>query len=44
MTEFLPAKKLSRPIRAWRVNLRAEKFEEISTQGIECENDKSEKY
>ncbi|MGI8467583.1 MAG: hypothetical protein ACR2N3_03945 [Pyrinomonadaceae bacterium] len=44
LTEFSPDKKIYKPVRAWRVNLKKAKFEKISTKGIECQNVASEKY
>lgn len=36
MTEFSPAKKFYKPVKAWRVNLAKGKFEKIPTRQIEC--------
>lgn len=37
MTEFLPKNKTYKVLKAWKVNIKREKFDKISTKGIKCE-------
>lgn len=37
MTELLPKKKNYKVLKAWKVNVKKEKFDKISTRGIRCE-------
>lgn len=37
MTEFLPTTKTYKILKAWKSNLKKEKFEKLSTKGIKCE-------
>jgi hypothetical protein len=37
MAELLPSKKTYKVIRAWRANVKKERFEKISDKGIVCQ-------
>ena len=44
LTEYLPATKTYKAVKAWRANVAKGKFEKVSTKGIECKDAGAEKY